>query len=90
MSLKNAAFIDCSENPKVTIPALIDMITEELTNDEHLSILIKALSVRYNFKYDMEIFGNLISVFLATAGENPYDVKYKSEEDNTVDNKELN
>lgn len=89
MSLKNAAFIDCSENPKVTIPALIDMITEELTNDEHLSILIKALSARYYFKYDMEIFGNLISVFLATAGENPYDVKSKPEEHNAV-NKELN
>ena len=64
-----------SENPKTSIVALFDILTSDFTNDEHLTVLTRCLEARYDFRYDFDFIGDLISRFLATAGEEPYTIK---------------
>lgn len=57
------------------IVSLFDGMTESLTNDRHLSIIVTLLEYRYDFKYDLNIVGDMISTLLSTAGESPNGIK---------------
>ena len=52
---------------------VIDELLSDMTNEEHLETLFGALSSRYHFNVDFEIFEVLISMFLTTAGVNRND-----------------
>ena len=79
-----------SENPKTSVVALFDVLTSEFTNDEHLTILTRCLEARYDFKYDFDFIGDLISRFLATVGEKPDTTKSHKPLKESLNEKELN
>ena len=57
------------------IVSLFDGMTESLTNDQHLAIIMTLLEYRYDFKYDLKVVGDMITALLSTAGESPEGIK---------------
>ena len=57
------------------IVSLFDGMTEKLTNDRHLAMIMTLLECRYDFKYNLDPVGEVISTLLAAHGESPEGIK---------------
>ena len=57
------------------IVSLFDGMTESLTNEQHLAIIMTLLEYRYDFQYYLDPVGEIISTLLAANGESPEGIK---------------